>query len=298
MAFDLLVVPALCWRRTRPYAWGAIVVFHVVTWRLFPIGVFPWLMIAVSTVFFAPDWPSTPPRARAAAVTARAAAASSAPRSCHGHGRDPATTAARSSSRSRVVWVAVQVSLPLRHWVVPGDYRWTNEGYRFAWVVLLTEKGGDVSFRVTEPATGRHWIETAQDLYTPNQWRAMTTEPELIRQAAHAVAERQADRGREVEVRADAFVALNGRPPRSASSTPGSTWPASRGASTNPGSFPRRRRRPPEAPSRHAMMAGWPTTKVRGPSSPTSSRPMCPTSNLRCASCSPDRASCATATTT
>ncbi len=79
--------------------------------------------------------------------------------------------------------------------------------------MLLTEKGGDVSFRVTEPATGRHWIETAQDLYTPNQWRAMTTEPELIRQAAHAVAERHADRGRRVEVRADAFVALNGRVP-------------------------------------------------------------------------------------
>ena len=56
------------------------------------------------------------------------------------------------------------------------------------------------------------WIETAQDLYTPNQWRAMTTEPELIRQAAHAVAERQAARGHEVEVRVDAFVALNGRP--------------------------------------------------------------------------------------
>ena len=34
--FDLLVVPALCYRRTRPFAWAAIVVFHVVTWRLFP----------------------------------------------------------------------------------------------------------------------------------------------------------------------------------------------------------------------------------------------------------------------
>ena len=102
--------------------------------------------------------------------------------------------------------------VPLRHWVVPGDYRWTNEGYRFAWVVLLTEKGGDVSFRVREPATGREWIETAQDLYTPTQWRVMATEPELIRQAAHAIAERQAAGGRDVEVRADAFVSLNGRP--------------------------------------------------------------------------------------
>jgi vitamin K-dependent gamma-carboxylase len=56
--FDLLVVPALCYRRTRPFAWAAVVAFHLVTWRLFPmIGVFPWLMIAASTAFFAPDWP-------------------------------------------------------------------------------------------------------------------------------------------------------------------------------------------------------------------------------------------------
>ena len=46
--------PRCCWRRTRPFAWCALVVFHVVTWRLFPIGVFPWLMIAASTVFFEP----------------------------------------------------------------------------------------------------------------------------------------------------------------------------------------------------------------------------------------------------
>jgi hypothetical protein len=56
-AFDCLVVPALCWKRTRPFAWCALVVFHVATWRLFPIGVFPWVMIAASTVFFEPDWP-------------------------------------------------------------------------------------------------------------------------------------------------------------------------------------------------------------------------------------------------
>ena len=64
-------------------------------------------------------------------------------------------------------WIALQIVVPLRHHVIPGDYRWTNEGYRFAWAVLLTEKGGDVSFRVTDTATGRTWVETADDLYTP-----------------------------------------------------------------------------------------------------------------------------------
>ena len=55
--FDCTVVPLLLWRRTRPFAFAAVVVFHLATWRLFAIGVFPWLMIAGATLFFAPDWP-------------------------------------------------------------------------------------------------------------------------------------------------------------------------------------------------------------------------------------------------
>ncbi len=47
----------LLWRRTRLVAWVAVVAFHVATWLLFPIGVFPWLMIGVTTIFFEPDWP-------------------------------------------------------------------------------------------------------------------------------------------------------------------------------------------------------------------------------------------------
>jgi hypothetical protein len=110
------------------------------------------------------------------------------------------------------VWIAVQVLLPLRQYLVPGDARWTNEGYRFAWTVLATEKGGRVSFRVHDPATDRSWFTDATNLYTARQWRAMATEPELVRQAAHELAAAQARQGRVVEVRADAFVSLTGRP--------------------------------------------------------------------------------------
>ena len=123
------------------------------TWRLFPIGVFPWVMIAVSTVFFAPDWPRTaaPPRLGATPGTARAVSSE------HGHAD---TRVPKLLVIGGVVWITLQVLVPLRHWVVPGDYRWTNEGYRFAWVVLLTEKGGDVSVPRPRAATGRRWIET------------------------------------------------------------------------------------------------------------------------------------------
>jgi hypothetical protein len=200
-AFDLLVVPALCNRRTRPYAWAAVVAFHVVTWWLFPmIGVFPWLMIVASTAFFAPDWP------RRLGVRARAARPVGGERDARAP-RLPGVVVVAA-----LVWIAVQVLLPLRQYAIPGDARWTNEGYRFAWTVLATEKGGRVSFRVHDPASHRTWITDATSLYTARQWRAMATEPELIRQAAHQIATQQARHGRAVEVRADAYVSLNGRP--------------------------------------------------------------------------------------
>ena len=57
-AFDLAIVGALLWSRTRPAAYAALVAFHVATWLLFPrIGMFPWIMICLTTIFFPPDWP-------------------------------------------------------------------------------------------------------------------------------------------------------------------------------------------------------------------------------------------------
>ena len=54
--FDLLVVPALLWRPTRAWAYAAVVGFHGITGLLFPIGMFPWFMIACATILFEPDW--------------------------------------------------------------------------------------------------------------------------------------------------------------------------------------------------------------------------------------------------
>ena len=112
-AFDCLVVPLLLWRRTRLPAWVALVAFHVCTWALFPIGVFPWLMIGASTVFFEPDWPRR--------LVARFAAPARLPRVAPVRRSVPLLVLA-------VLWVAVQVALPLRHLAYPGDHRWTRPG--------------------------------------------------------------------------------------------------------------------------------------------------------------------------
>ena len=207
-AFDCSIFALLLWRRSRPGAWVALVAFHVCTWLLFPIGVFPWLMVGVSTVFFAPDWPARWRPTR--------------PLSELGGFRRMSTRRNPPSSRRRrrvvvagaVVWVVVQVALPLRHLAYEGDHRWTGQGYRFAWNVLLVEKAGSVTFLVRDPATGRIRSTDGSDLYTRAQIQVMATEPDLIHQAALALAAAEAEAGRPgAEVRVDAWVSLNGRPP-------------------------------------------------------------------------------------
>jgi hypothetical protein len=207
-AFDCAIVPLLLWRRTRIWAWLVVVAFHVVTWRLFPIGVFPWLMVAMATVFFEPSWP------RLLARCLRRQPAEPMPVEALVEAGPPAPAwRTRLLIATAAAWVVIQIALPLRHLAYPGDHRITAEGYRFGWNVLLVERTASVTFLVHDPTTGRTSTFDPSDLYTPTQLRVMGSEPDLIQQAARAIAiHEEAELGHHVEVRVDAWLSFNGRP--------------------------------------------------------------------------------------
>ena len=207
-AFDLSVVAWLLWGRSRPIAFVVLIVFHLLTGQLFMIGVFPWMMIAAALVFFAPDWPRRLRRRRPAKPPEPA------------QRPEPRVLADRSQPTRRVralvliglVAVAVQIAVPLRHQLYPGSVRWNEEGYRFGWRVLLTEKVGSVEYRVTDPSDGRTWLVDPAMYLSALQAERMTTQPDLILATAQIIRDDYAAQGPDVEVRADAFVAVNGRP--------------------------------------------------------------------------------------
>ena len=203
--FDLMIVPALLWRRTKPFAYATLVAFHLATWVLFPqLGVFPWLMIGLSLVFFDPDWP------RRVLRFFRLPSRTSAGEAYAGVGNQ---WRIRTILVALALFAAIQLALPLRHFAYPGNVRWNEEGYRFAWRVMLTEKVGFVQYRVHDPETGQSWLVEPDDYLTPLQVERMSFQPDMIRQTAGVIAEDFADRGyRDVVVNADAFVAFNGRP--------------------------------------------------------------------------------------
>jgi hypothetical protein len=110
---------------------------------------------------------------------------------------------------------AIEVALPLRHLVEPGDVRLTEEGYYLSWRVMLTEKSGLLDFVVTDPASGEQWI--AQPTLVLTDWQAAQAaiRPDLLLAAAHLVDDHyRTELGHDVEVRARSFVSINGRAPQ------------------------------------------------------------------------------------
>lgn len=188
--FDLTIVGFLSWRRTRIPAYAVLVVFHVLTSLLFRIGLFPWMMMAFAPLFFDPSWPR-----RRAAPPARSV---SAPLGALG-------------LAAIGVYVFLQLALPLRSHLYPGNTLWSEEGFRFAWKVMLIEKVGELELAIDDASGARTYVD-ARDRLTPIQLRMVSTQPDMILQLAHQVAAEYAARGlAPVRVYAHANVTFNGR---------------------------------------------------------------------------------------
>jgi vitamin K-dependent gamma-carboxylase len=196
--FDLCIVPLLSWRVTRKPAYVLLVVFHVLTALLFRIGMFPWLMIVSATIFWAPSWPRE--------LSARCFGVPQAPSS--GIAGAPL---ARSTGLVVAAYAAAQILLPLRSALYPGNTLWSEEGFRFAWKVMLVEKSGSLEFEV-EDGAGRRQSVSPREYLTPFQARMAATQPDMIRQLAQWIARDHAARGAgPVRVFADSEVSFNGR---------------------------------------------------------------------------------------
>jgi len=200
--FDLLVVPALLWRRTRLLAFLASIAFHGTNAVIFHIGIFPWLMMAATTIFFEPDWPRRIPIPGLRRLRERPAIPPT-----------PALDGRRRLGFAALgAWVAFQCLMPLRHWLYPGNVSWTEEGHLYAWHMKLRDKSGTSTFTVREPATGKTWVVDPLDHLTKKQAREMPEHPDMLLQFAHHLSEEHERAGKgPLEVRARILMSVNGR---------------------------------------------------------------------------------------
>ncbi|PZR14495.1 MAG: gamma carboxylase [Archangium gephyra] len=190
--FDASAPFLLSFRRTRPFAYVAVLAFHLMTSALFPIGMFPFIMILSTLVFFDASWPrrfvkSNVPVSASSALLPKWAFA------------------------AMVTFVAIQLAIPLRTFFYGGDVSWHEQGMRFSWRVMTREKNGTVTYVVKQKDSGREWHVSPRTYLNGVQERELAVQPDLILQLAQHIGAEFRARGVDVEVHADTLTSLNGR---------------------------------------------------------------------------------------
>lgn len=202
--FDTTIWAFLLWRRTRPLAYVVVIAFHAMVGWLFPIGMFPLIMVSSVLIFFPHAWPrAVLRRLGLSGVIARLDGTAGAPST---------PSFPRGLARAAVfAYCAFQVLFPLRHRLYGGNVLWHEQGMRFSWKVMVRQKNGSVTYVVTSKKSGRTWYESPKRYLTSRQERELGGQPDLILQLAHHIADEARARGDDVEIRAEALVSLNGR---------------------------------------------------------------------------------------
>lgn len=195
MIYDLTIPFWLSWRPARPFAYATVVLFHGMTAMLFPIGVFPWVMMVASSAFFAPSWPRRfipqyePTRT------------------------NPQTHVPLLLKATLTIFFVLQVMIPFRYLAYDGNVLWHERGFRFSWRVMLVEKTGHAEFTVVDGHDQKSKRVDLKQWLTPQQEKMMSTQPDMLLQFAKAIKQDFVEKGwSDPKVYANVWVSLNGRP--------------------------------------------------------------------------------------
>lgn len=205
LLIDLLIVPLLLWRRTRVFSFLIAVLFHLMNSRLWTIGVFPWLMIAGTILFFPSAWPRRLFLSLGMGVERLKPGSESSEEA-------PLLFPQKAMIFFLCTYIIVQILLPFRPFLYKGNVHWTEEGHRFSWHMMLRSKDGEVRFFLINLKENTKREVRIKSYLTPQQIGRMAGRPDMILQFSHYIAEILRKRGvSDFEVRANALVSLNGR---------------------------------------------------------------------------------------
>jgi hypothetical protein len=199
MLFDLTIPFFLLLKKTRPWAYVTVVVFHALTWFLFQIGMFPWIMIVSTLIFFSAEDYS------------RLIGHFSKRQTQQPDNRELKVGFSTFLKMAIVFYFFIQLTLPLRHYFYNGNANWNEQGFRYSWNVMRVEKNGYVEYRCVDEQNGKEWLVYPVEHLTEIQVKQMAFQPDMILQYAHYIRDRYSQK---VKVYAQSYVSLNGRPSR------------------------------------------------------------------------------------
>ena len=204
MFYDLLIPFLLISTRTRVFGFLLVIFFHLFTVLLFPIGMFPYIMIMSSLIFFSSkthkkilDFILKPFIDKIKSI------------------REMKIINIQKERISLIVvsvFFIIQFLFPFRYSLYPGELFWNEQGYRFSWRVMLMEKKGYTTFKVVNKENDNSFYIMNNSFLTEFQERQMSFQPDFIIEYAHFLGNYYKNIGlNNIEIYADSYVALNGR---------------------------------------------------------------------------------------
>jgi len=166
--YDLSIVFLLMWTRTRKLAFFLVVVFHLMTRILFPIGMFPYIMIVSTMIFFSGEF-----HEKIVISFSK----------LFGKTKDYFLNGQLLKSQYRLkaapvvlsLMMIFQLSFPLRSLALTDNVYWTEQGYRFSWRVMLMEKTGYANYKIVDGVTQKRFYVQNDDFLTALQQKEMPT---------------------------------------------------------------------------------------------------------------------------
>jgi len=206
--YDLSIPFLLYNKKTRNFAFLLVVLFHVITKILFPIGVFPYVMIISTLLFFDASF-----HKKCMDFILKIVKINSLSFYNSQTFNQKQNT---SFTKAKIVFLALfmvfQLAFPFRYTLYPDELFWTEEGYRFSWRVMLMEKAGYTQFYVIDAETKKKRFVDNSLFLTAFQEKQMAFQPDFILQYAHFLHNHYRKIGvNDPIINVDSYVALNGR---------------------------------------------------------------------------------------
>ncbi|MCH8566894.1 MAG: HTTM domain-containing protein [Balneolales bacterium] len=250
LIIDLVALPLLLLPKTRSWMAIILLGFHLMNDRLFQIGIFPWFMIASLVLYFRAGWPEAVRKKFMASTTAVKgiytifflAGGFSSLFFHEGISAVPflvtglvfvmlfsafdetvpqeSELITKSSAPADYIkpglmvffsiWLFFQIVVPLRHFTIPGNPSWTEEGHRFSWQMKLRTKSCTDQFYTWD--FEKEELKAIPRGYKLWEWQhdVMVSRPHMILQYANVLSKAY-DNG---PIFADISCSLNGNPPR------------------------------------------------------------------------------------
>lgn len=187
--FDLLIIPALFWKKTRKFAIIASFGFHLFNAISLKIGIFPFLALSFIVLLY-----DTIPLKFL---------------------NDKEEILAKNNFNPKwflaffVPFFVVQLILPLRHHFIKGDVLFTEEGHRLSWRMMLRERKGFLEIKVVDKKTGLIHYPRFESELTSKQVKLLSHSPDIIWQYCQKL---KKESKKSISIFVDCQVSINSRP--------------------------------------------------------------------------------------